>query len=289
MNLDVFDGKNFTADQILDAAQTVPFMSERRLVLVRGSHLFASGRKADSERLAVFVPDIPDTAILLFIEDDVDRRGRLFKKVNEAGLAVEMKAPSEKELLDWVTNMCKKRERKVSRDTILTLLRYTAHNMESLANEMEKLFGVTSVGAEITREDIEAVCTPALETRIFDLVDAVGNKRPERALDIFSNMLLMKEQPLVILVMIARQFRLITQSKALAEKMRSASEIAALLCVRVFIVTECLRQANQFTSEGLLSALRDCLEADINIKSGRISDKLAVETLIIKYASALQN
>ncbi|MDR2649216.1 MAG: DNA polymerase III subunit delta [Clostridiales bacterium] len=285
MNLDIFEGGTISAKRIYDAVQTVPFLNDYRLVMARGTKLFVSGRKADSEEAADILRDIPESTVLAFVEDEVDKRLRLFKKVGETGRIVEFKTPTDKELSEWVKNMIKKRGGGIARDAVSALLRATAHNMEALSAEIEKLTGYVGEGAEIKVSDIESVCAPALETQIFDLVGAVGDKKPARALDIFSNMLLMKEQPLVVLTMITRQFRLVLQSKAMAEKGRSNNDIANFLSIRGFVVTECLRQANGFKTDDLIAALKDCLEADMNIKSGRIADKLAVETLIVKYAS----
>ena len=209
---------------------------------------------------------------------------RIFKKLNETDRAAEMKPPSEKELCDWVINMAKKREREISRAAVQFLLRRSDRDMNSLSNEIEKLVSLTPSGAEITREEIETSCAPALTARIFDLVGAVGNKEPERALDIFGDIILMKEQPLAVLIMIARQFRLMIQCKALSEKNRSSPEIASALNLRGFIVTECLRQSRLFSMGALLEALNACLDADIKIKSGRVSDKTAIEILIVKFA-----
>ncbi|MDR1560630.1 MAG: DNA polymerase III subunit delta [Clostridiales bacterium] len=285
MNLDIFDGKAVSPDRIRDAVQTAPFLNEYRLVLARDTKLFVSGRKADSEKTVDILGNIPESTVLVFVEDEADKRLRLFKRAGEAGRIVEFKTPTDKELSEWVVNMVKKRGGTIARDAVAVLLRTAAHNMEALSTEIAKLTGYVGAGREIKASDIESVCTPALETQIFDLVGAVGNKKPERALDIFSNMLLMKEQPLVVLTMIARQFRIVLQSKALAEKGRSNNDIANFLSIRGFVVTECLRQGRGFKTDDLISALKDCLEADMNIKSGRISDKLAVETLIVKYAS----
>ena len=285
MNLDIFEGKSASSERIADACRTAPFMNDYRLVLVRGSKLFITGRKADSDFLSGFLEEIPDSTVLVFIEDEIDKRSRMFKKLGETGRTLEFKTPTDKELFEWVNNMVKKRGGSISRDAVQLLLRTAAHNMDALSAEIEKLTGYVGAGKEIKVSDIESVCTPALETRIFDLVDAVGEKKPERALDIFNNMLLMKEQPLIVLTMIARQFRLVLQAKELAEKGRSNNEIADFLSIRGFVVTECLRQGLGFKTDDLIAALKDCLEADINIKSGRISDELAVETLIVKYAS----
>jgi len=285
MNLDVYEEKEATAQRISDACRTAPFLNEYRLILVKDSKLFLTGRKADSDALADFLSDIPDSSVLAFVEDEADKRGKLFKKLSETGLAVEFKTPSDKELLDWINNMVKKRGGSIARDAAQALLRTAARNMEALSAEIEKLTAYAGAGRAITADDIQKICVPALETQIFDLVGAVGNKKPERALDIFGNMLLMKEQPLVVLTMIIRQFRLVLLTKELAEKGRSNNDIANFLSIRGFVVTECLSQGRGFKTEDLTAALRDCLEADMNIKNGRMSDKLAVESIIVKYAS----
>ena len=285
MNYDMFEGKAAVSDRIADACRTAPFLNDYRLVLVRDSKLFVSGRKADSDFLADFLGDIPESAVLVFTEYETDKRIRLFKKLGDTGRAVEFKTPTDRELYEWVNNMVKKRGCEISRDAVQILLRTSAHNMEALSAEIEKLTGYAGKGRIINESDIESICTPALETQIFNLVGAVGDKKPERALEIFSNMLLLKEQPLVVLTMIIRQFRLVLLARELSEKGRANNDIAGFLSVRGFVVSECLRQAHRFQKDELIAALKDCLEADMNIKSGRISDKLAVETLIVKYAS----
>ncbi|MDR1538402.1 MAG: DNA polymerase III subunit delta [Clostridiales bacterium] len=285
MNLDVFEGKDINPGRIIDAAETAPFLNEYRLVEVRDSKLFTSGRKVDSERMSEFLGDAPESTILLFIEGEADKRLKIFKKIAEVGRAVEFKPPTEKELLDWIINMFKKRGKSISLNNALFLLKRTCRAMEDMETEIEKAAAFAAAKSEISQSDIEAVCTPSLEARVFDLVDAVGGKNTEAALDIFSNMMLMKEQPIVVLAMISRQLRLILQSKALMEKGLSSNDIANYLKVRGFVASECLKQGRNYKKDELLNALADCLEADINIKTGKINDKIAIETLIVKFAS----
>ncbi|MDR1000364.1 MAG: DNA polymerase III subunit delta [Clostridiales bacterium] len=285
VNTDVFSGGKVPAQSIIDAALTVPFLEDFRLILVKGSGLFKAGRKADSDLMAGFLPNIPEHSVIVFTEDEVDKRSKVYKRVNEIGRAIEMKPPAEKDLATWVANMLKKRRRSISSPALQMLLRYTTHDMQSLVNEIDKLASQEEPfddNAEITARDIENVCVPALSARVFDLTDAVGRMDTEKALNVFSEMLLRKEQPLVVLTMIARQFRLMAQCKALGEKNRSAPEIASALNLRSFIVTECLRQARQFSIDALINALDNCLETDLNIKNG-MPGRLALETLILKF------
>jgi DNA polymerase-3 subunit delta len=293
MNLDIFDGKSGIA-QIIDACETLPFLSDSRLVIAKDTKLFSLGKKEneskqsskkdDVDMMLSFLDEVPETNVLLFVEDEVDKRSRMFKKISEAGRAVEFKTPPEKELSDWIVNMLRKRGKEISPSNAQILLRQTARSMDSLASEIGKLASYASDRASITIDDINAVCIPSLESRVFDLVDAVGGKKLEIALDVFSNMVLMKESPFAVLAMISRQFRLMAQSKALQERGLGANEIAGALSLRGFVAAECLRQCRNFTKEQLVDALSDCLKADIGIKTGKMNEKLAVETLIVKYA-----
>ena len=284
MNRDVFDGKAETA-RIMDAANTMPFLSDTRLVYARDTRLFTAGRKDETEAMAEYLPDIPESTILIFVESEVDKRNRLYKKTAELGRAVAFVTPAESELTEWVMNIFKKKGQTITAENARRLLRTVLHNMEAVYAEADKLSDYAGERKEITAEDIQTVCSPSLETRIFDLVDAVGYGRGADALGMYRRMLIMKEQPLVILAMLARQFRLVLQCKAYGEKKAGSGEIAKALDLRGFIVDECLRQSRHFTVERLIDALRDCGDLDLRVKTGLINVETGVETLIIRYAA----
>jgi len=282
MNAVRLEGKAATAEAVEDAAETMPFLSEYRLVLVKDSGLFEAGRKDESERMAAYLDKIPETAVVVFAESNVDKRGRLYKAADKQGLAVEMKTPEDAELSAWVAKRMKDAGLTISGGAAAYLLRIVAHSMEALYVEADKLCAYKKQG-EITKADIDDICTKALATRIFDLTDAIGAKDAEKALQIYANMLLMKESPLMILAMMARQYRLILQCGHLAARRVPQAEAAKQLGAHPFVVKECTRQSGNFTGAVLKKGLRDCLDTDIAIKTGAMEDRLAVETLIVKY------
>lgn len=286
MNMDVFEGKEVSVAEIIDAADTLPFMSDYRLVICKNTMLFVSGKKDESEKMANFINEVPETTVLLFSEPEVDKRGRLYKKLAEHGRAVEFKSPTEKELIDWICRTIKKAGKEIPPDCAAHLLKTVPDDMDSVMSEMEKLISYKADAREIKTSDIDEVCTKSLETRIFDLVDAVGARRADTALDIFSNLMLMKESPVMVISMIARQFRLLLQCKYLANKGMGEPDITRTLGQRSFVVKGILKQCANFTVGQLYSAFTDCLEADVSIKTGKISDRLAVEMLILKYSKA---
>jgi len=285
MNVEVFAGKTGDVNAAIEAAEAMAFMSDYRMVVMNDTGLFTAGRKDDSEKLAAFLPDIPDTTIILCLETGVDRRGRLYKKATEHGRAIEFKRVPEKDLTGWLDKIFAKEGKKLSPRAAQLLIGNTAGDMQLLYNEVQKLVAYSS-GNTIEASDAEAVCVKSLETRIFDLVAAVGNKDSRRALEIFNNMLLMKESPIMVLAMIARQLRLILQCKHLSGK-HAPGEVAAVLGLRGFMVSDYLRQSRNFTEDGLIAALKSTLDADFCIKTGKVGDKLAVEMLILVLAGVV--
>ena len=285
MNRATFEGKEFEVDAVMDAADTLPFLSDWRLVYVKDSQLLTIGRKDDTEALAKYLPTIPESTIMIFVETAVDKRNRLYKEIASQGRAVECKIPGESELVKWVTNIFKKKGKEIHPQTARMLLTTVPKGMDAVYAEADKLGDFVGERSLITPEDIQIVCTKSLEARIFDLIGAVCNGQTERALILYHNMLVMKEQPLMILTMMARQFRMILQCKACAEKRMSQPQIAAALGLRDFIVRECLRQGQNFTTNRLIAALSDCQDTDNRIKTGLMDGELGVELLIVQYSA----
>lgn len=286
MNLDEFEGKNLNVQSIIDSANTSPFLSERRLTLVKSSALFITGKKDETDKIANFIGDIPSTTIIIFIEQNVDKRNKLYKAINKFGSTIEFKTPKEAEITKWVIDLFAKNNMLISKACATKFIQTVPYNMDTMVLEINKLVNYKGSNNEITEKDIEFICTKSLDTKIFELVKAVGEKNLEKALDIYNNLIIMKEQPLMILAMVTRQFRLILRCKALSSKGASVNEIASTLELRSFVVSECLKQGKNFKYDALLKALNECLEMDISIKTGKLNDKLAVEIFIIKYANS---
>lgn len=284
MNLSIYQGKDVTSDIIIDSAETLPFFNEYRLVLAKNTGFFAQGRKDESEKMAAYIDDIPETSIIVFIEDDVDKRNGLYKKTAKIGKAVEFKTPHEKDLIDWIVKYCNKQRKNISQSTAVGLLRTVVNDMDTISSELDKLIAYKGGDTDITSKDITLVCNKSLESKIFDLVAAIGNKNASGALDMFGNMLQMKESPIMVLTMIARQFRMILLCKHLSGKKMSQDQIAEKLNLRSFIVRECLKQGNHFSIESLKRIFEECLITDVKIKTGQMNDKLALEMLILSVS-----
>jgi len=281
MNLSVFEEKGFAIENLFYATESLPFFNDHRLVITKNADFFGT-RKLDGDAIAAYLQDIPQTTTLLIIESEIDKRARLFKKISEFGLAQEFVPLQEKDLLQWVVGLFKQKGTVISPGVATQLLRTASYSMEAVCSEAEKLISYCR-GNPITADAVNAICTKSVESRIFELTGAIGSKRADEALQLYHNMISLKESPLMILAMIARQFRLILQCGVLARQRKSNDEIAAALKIRPFAVREYTAQSRNFTSSTLIQALRDCLTTDVNIKTGQMADQLAVEMLIVKH------
>lgn len=152
--------------------------------------------------------------------------------------------------------------------------------MENIRMELEKLISYTLGRDVITDEDVEAVCTIRVSNQIFDMVEAIVNRQTRRAMDLYEDLLALKEPPMRIVFLIARQFNQILQVKELMDRGMDRGMIASRLKMKPFVVGKITSQARQFSSDQILSYVKLCVETEEAVKSGRLADRLAVELLI---------
>ena len=286
MNHDIFEEKRVTAGAIMDAAQTLPFLNEKRLVTVRSSAFFQKGNtKEEGEKLVDYLGNLPESVCILFIEEKVEKNNRLYKEIVKNGEVVEFKTPGEKELTVWIKKECAKNGVKIEASVVQFFLQTVENDMESIERELQKLLSYKGNQGNIEVGDVNEICTPSLEAKVFDLVRAVAEEKPEKAISIYRNLLLLKESPYMVLSLITRQFRMILLSSLLSEEGAPNNEIAQKLEIRDFAVKEYIRQGKRFSKGGWKMALEDCLKTDLDIKMGRAAEEAAVELLIMKYST----
>lgn len=278
MNLSRFEGKGTDTDELIRLADTMPFFAERRLILVEDSGFF----KNTAEALVQYLPSMPATTCLVFVESEVDKRSKLYKKVKALGYAAEMERQDAAQLGRWVLSLLSKEGKRITGHTMDLFLSMAGDDMENIRMELEKLLSYTWGRDVITDEDVEAVCTVRVSNRIFEMVSAIVNRQTRRAVELYEDLLTLKEPPMRILFLIARQFNQLLQVKELSEKGLDRKTIASRLKLQPFVVGKVIPQARRFSREQVLSYVNLCVEAEEAVKTGRLSDRLAVELLITR-------
>ena len=276
MNVSTFEGKGRDVEELLRLADTMPFFAERRLILVEDSGFF----KSAPEALVSYLPSMPDTTCLIFVETQVDKRNRLYKKVKELGYAAELARQDTAQLSRWAAGILTKEGKKITGRTMELFLSMTGDDMEHIRMELEKLISYTMGREVITDEDVKAICTVQVTNKIFDMVAAIVNGQRKKAMDLYEDLLTLKEPPMRILFLIARQFNQLLQVKELMAQGLERGAIASKLKMQPFVVGKTIPQAKQFSREQILACVQLCVEMEEAVKSGRLQDRMAVELLI---------
>ena len=157
--------------------------------------------------------------------------------------------------------------------------------MENIRGELEKLLCYCLERDVICAQDIEAVCTKQINNQIFEMINALALKQQKKAMDLYYDLLTLKEPPMRILYLITRQFNMLLQVKELKNKGCSDNVIGEKIGLAGFIARKYAAQAAKFKEADLRQAVNDCVETEEAVKTGRMNDVMSVELLIVKYSS----
>ena len=281
MNYAYYEGKGVDVREVIDLAETLPFFAERRLLVFENTGFF----KSAGADLADYIKEMPDTTFFIFIENEVDKRSKLFKAVKAKGHIVELPFQDEMTLKKWVLGLVRKENKQISESTVTYLLNKVGTDMENIQKELEKLFCYTLEKDGILPEDVDAVCVTQMSNHIFDMVNAVADKKQERALELYYELVALKEPPMRILYLMTRQYRILHQVKDLLKKGYGRKEIASKAGLHPFAAGKYMDQAKQFKSSELRAIMEDSADIEERVKTGRLTDVLAVELFILKYSS----
>lgn len=280
MNYAYYEGKGINVNEIIDLAETLPFFAERRLIILEDTGLF----KSAAAELADYIKDMPDTTSMIFIESEVDKRNKLYKAVQSKGRVVELGRQDESTLLRWVAGNVKRENKQISENTVRHFLAKVGTDMENIQKELEKLFCYTMDKESITSEDVDTICTTQITNQIFDMVNAVADKNQKKALEYYYDLLALKEPPMRILFLLARQFKLLLEVKTMDKQGYARKEIAEKTGINPFVVGKYQAQAKAFSSSELRKIMEDAVETEESVKTGVLSDILGVELFIMRYS-----
>lgn len=279
MNFRQYEGKGLDLEEIISLADTMPFFGDRRLILIEDSGLF---KGSGAELLAKYLPEMPDTTYFVFVESEVDKRSKMYKKVKDLGYTTEMGRQDIKQLSSWAGGILAKNGKKITGRTMELLLSKTGNDMQHIRMELEKLISYTMGRDVITDQDVEEICTTQITNKIFDMVSAIVNRNTKLAMGFYEDLLALKEPPMRILFLIARQFNQILQVKELITQNLDRGSIASKLKLQPFVAGKVMSQAKAFSREQILSYVNLCVDAEEAVKTGQLNERLAVELLITK-------
>ncbi len=278
MNTNVFEGKDVSVGQIIDQAETMPFLAERRVILLRDTGL----AKAGSDQLAEYLENPCESTVFLLWEKDVDERCKLVNVIKKQGMLVCIQKQDQSYLQTFIGGYLKKEGKMIAGTTANYLLEKTGPDMVNLASELEKLVAYTLDKNEITEEDVDAICSQTTEDRVFQMIDRILEKNRREALEMYYDLLALKVPPVKILVLLERRYMQLLQVKSLREQGEVENNIQQRMKgLRPFQVRTLIRHAGMMTREEIRRGLELCGDIDESFKSGRIDEGIGVEMAIL--------
>lgn len=290
LNTTRFDGREVSLAELQHACNTIPFFSDRRLVIVDGllTHLqkIASteqGKKVLQE-LVEYLPSMPQTTRLILVEpESIASRHplrRLIARDEALGYAREFRLPRSRELARWIAQRVRERRGSITAGATAQLAAFVGDDLRLLAQEIEKLLSYVDRARPITEEDVQLLVSDAREANIFDMVDALARRDSEAASRLLHHRLEGGDHPLALQGMVARQVRILIQVKELNQEGLNRKAIARRLGLHPFVVRKALEQERNFSMKQLESIHRRLLETDVAIKTGQMDAVLALDMMI---------
>ncbi len=284
-NITVLEGTGFKPFDIIASASTLPFLADRRLVLIYGLLESMDGRGnsrgSEWDELPTMLSELPGTSDVIFVESAVLRANARGVKAAGPGAEVrEFRAPRGPALEAWARDRFTRYESSASRDAIARLVWLAGGDLRLLDSEIAKL-AVFAGEREVAQADVDEMVGEAREASIFAAVDAVLERRPGVAMRLMYNLLEGGTSVGSIISMLARQVRLVLLAGTLRAKGVEQSEIGARIRLRNrYALEKTLRQASRFGKDYLAQTHRRLLESDLDIKTGKLDERLALEILV---------
>lgn len=312
LNRTVLDGRTATLAEMRHHCDAVPFLAERRLVIVenlvtrlearkRGREQAAEGQdetqqssstpaKALLEELLSYLPTLPPTTDLVLLDSGLasrDSSGRVVRwaRSNKAHAVVrEHGKKTEGELARWIGQRARSMGTQIDGRAVAELVQLIGDDLRALANEIDKLALYVSEGAPITVDAVRQLVAHSQEAGIFNIVDAISNRQWERAVAELRQIFQDGAHPLYVLTMINWQYRLIAQAHALMDEQLPPARLAKRLRIAEYPAKKAQALARLYTRSQIEDAYSRLLETDLAIKTGQLEGQLAIEIFVAEQA-----
>lgn len=280
MNFTLLSENDFNVPTLISDSDTLPFFADRRVILVEESGYF-KGNKKEKDRLVKYIPDIPETTVIVFVESEVDKRDKLYKAVTKNGTAEEFVIGDQNEMLRWIGGRLSADGIQMRRDAWNEFYLRCGSSMDLMDAEYQKLSAYCWEKKQIEKSDVEAICANASETKIFALSDAISERNAARVFDVYHDMLRQNEKAPGILALIQRQLMQLYDLKLMDKDGVSFADKKKNLGISYdFIIRKLETYQKRFKEDELRRLLRKAADYEEDFKSGRIEDSIAVELLL---------
>jgi DNA polymerase-3 subunit delta len=273
-NLNLLYGAETSADLIINQASTSPVNAKRRVVVVFDLHKLSAFSR---DVLLSFLPKIPSSVCLILLSPKISPPTKFHKSLEKAATMVEFPRLWENQTAAWITNRVKEKGKKIEGNAVWILQNSVGNSLAELAAQIDKLLIYIGEKEVITSADVEAVVGFSRTHNIFQLMDSIGERDTEKSLITLSNLILVGEKPGSMIFWLTEHIERLIQTKEFPSG--SGGSLASFLKTKPFIASKCRKQERNFSLEQLEKGLILLYQADVDLKSNLMPDKVLLELL----------
>jgi DNA polymerase-3 subunit delta len=277
-NLDLLYGSETSAVEIISKVSTSPINSEKRLVVVFDVHKLSPFYK---DVLLSYLPKLPDFTCLILTSPKLDERAKktkFYSTLDKLATSVEFPRLYDNQIPTWIEAKVRQYGKKIETKALQILHDYVGNNLSDLASEIEKLVLYVGERGSIISLDVESVVGLSKTYNIFQLNDAIGEKDCEKGLEILKNLFLLGEKPGTVIYRLAEHLERLIKTKNFVPQ--KGASLSSILKVHPYYAQKYPSQAGNFSQEELERGLVLLYQADVDLKSSRMPDKILMELLV---------
>lgn len=285
LNTATLEGRKLKLHDLMVACEAMPFLAERRLVIVYDALKHVKSGKP-REEIRSFLEQLPPTCDLVFVEsEDIDKRNVLYTYLKKHASIEEFMPRKGAELQRWLTEKATAMKAKLTKQSAQHLIDYVGHDSRSLVMELEKLASYVGRGGRITVDTINLLVQDTHEHNLFAFIDSLSTRQRSKAFAEVRALLAEGQAATYILFMLARQIRILLGVQELAEQRMRSGDIASQLRQNPFVIKKALDQIRGFTFEELKKIHDLLLELDHATKTGRMGAEVALDVLVMEVCN----
>lgn len=285
MNFSTYRGDEDSMEAVYEDLITPPFFTDKKMVVLKNVFFLTTKKiKKEDNKIELFekcLNNISENVIFVVYHEgnDFDERKKLVKKLRKETNFFEFEKVSYHKLSDSTRQAVKRRDSQIDEEALELLLSRSGDSLANIALEVEKL---CLYNKHITKENVDKLVSKPLDENVFALTSAILQKDRQKMFAVYKDLMILNEEPIKLIVLIANQMRLMYQVKLLDRKGYNDKEIGKILAINPYRLKYLRQEGKEFDLKELLECLNDLAKLDEQIKTGKIDKKLGLELFMIR-------
>ena len=285
MNLSIYRGDEDSMESVYEDLITPPFFTDKKMIVLKNLYFLTTKKlKKDNSEIEYFEKCLDNDSkevifVIYHVGKDFDERKKIVKRLRKEAKFFEIDKVNHYKLSDSTRQAVKRRNAVIDDDALELLLSRLGDSLNNVVMEVEKL---CLYDKHITYETVDKLVSKPLDENVFALTSAILQRNRQKMFSIYKDLMILNEEPIKLIVLIAGQMRLIYQVKLLDRKGYTDKEIGKILGVNPYRLKYLRQEGKDFDLNELLKCLDALSRLDVEIKTGKIDKKMGLELFMIR-------